>query len=218
MLQYGGIVATVYLPTQSFESGGAPIRIRRPLRGRDTMVDVHPFGGDDDSTYFAIEQTGEDLVVFDPVRMHYHTLNAPAAAIWAACEDARTVDAAVRIAMAKNPGLMKRDVWRIVSELSDLGLIEFDERRIRRRISRRDAVKLSIASLVGAVGLPVIASITVPSSQAAASDCPAGHMCIGGQCCPCANRVCVCGGPVCTTTSDCSGGLTCISGTCGIPC
>lgn len=172
----------------------------------------------DDSNSLAIEVIGDELVVFDPVRMHYHTLNAAAAAIWAACEDTPDTETAVAAAMKTNPALTRDQAIRMARELAELGLIQLHGSQFRRRINRRDAVKLSVAAFAGVVGLPVIVSITVPSSQAAATPgCPGGGVC-GGSYCSVPSGTCgICVGDPCVPTA-CPSGWACVRTQCYKPC
>jgi hypothetical protein len=164
----------------------------------------------------SIQEIDGDLLVFDPEQMHYHSLNGVAAAIWMACDSAPDPATAAKIACQSVPQLSSDQATAAIEELLDIGLVRWEPEKAVSKVSRRTALKAGIAVATGAVGLPVIASISVPSSQAAASGgCAGTWICVsGGTCCNVNRVLTICEGNPC----PCSGGRVCIGGQCLVPC
>lgn len=116
---------------------------------------------------FAVEQVGDDLVVFDCGSMQYHTLNGVARTIWRACDGVSTIEA-----VAVSASLPVDVVETTIAELGEASLLVTPANTWSVSMSRRRAAKLIAAGAVGAVGVPVVLSITAPSHQAAATDLP----------------------------------------------
>lgn len=113
---------------------------------------------------FTVERVGDELIIFDGETMHYHTLNASASRIWRQCDGVTSVTV-----MAAELGMPVEIVERSIAELGEAGLLQSAHGSWDAAVSRRRAAKVVAAGLVGAVGLPVIKSITVPDAAAAVS-------------------------------------------------
>lgn len=118
-------------------------------------------------TEFSWERIGDDLVLFDGETMQYHTLNAVAERIWRACDGVVTIES-----IALSTGLPVEVVETTVAELGEASLLQTPASAWSIPMNRRRAAKLIAAGAVGAVGVPVVLSITAPSHQAAASPLP----------------------------------------------
>lgn len=119
----------------------------------------------------AASTVGDEVVLYDAERQHYHSLNATATAIWGACDGRRD---AARI--ARDLGLPRDVVVLALTDLAELGLLE---QRDATRIERRALLARIGAAGAGAIVLPVIASISAPSAQASGSQ-PCTDPCIPG--------------------------------------
>lgn len=129
---------------------------------------------------------GEDLVIYDAEPMHYHSLNATAAAVWRLCDGRRTVSR-----IAAETGFATPVVELAVADLGDLGLLQSPETSWNAGMTRRRVLKLAAAGGVGAVAIPVIASMTAPNAASAQSvgcvqrngDCRNGKICCAPATC-----------------------------------
>lgn len=130
-------------------SEGRPVPAARPL------------------TDFAHERVGDDLVLFDGETMQYHTLNGVAERIWRLCDGIASVEM-----IASASGLPVDVVETTIGELGEASLLQTRASTWAVSMNRRRAAKLIAAGAAGAVGVPVVLSITAPSHQVAAS-----HMC-----------------------------------------
>lgn len=123
---------------------------------------------------FTIERVGDDLVIFDGETMQYHTVNAVATSIWRACDGIATAEA-----IAASTGLPVEVVETTIAELGEASLIQSPANTWSVAMNRRRAAKVIAAGAVGAVGIPVVLSVTAPSHQAAATTC---HSIDGNAC------------------------------------
>jgi hypothetical protein len=128
---------------------------------------------------------GDELLVYDARTYRGHCLNQTAAAVWTACDGRTTVMEITRDLQQKlKSGIDERVVSMALLKLERAGLLLEgtcvpDE---LRAMSRREAMrKIGIA---GAVALPVITSILVPTPAHALSCFPLGHACaVNAECC-----------------------------------
>jgi hypothetical protein len=102
--------------------------------------------------------------------------------IWRQCDGSRSVDA-----IASSIGMQHGVVEAAVELLGESGLLEAPEYAFESTVSRRRMVKLVAAGAIGAVGVPVVASITRVGPEASATfnplcgmDCKAQG---GDKCC-----------------------------------
>jgi hypothetical protein len=133
---------------------------------------------------FAYESVGDNVVLYDPELNRYHTVNGVAFDIWRRCDGTQSVEA-LSIAI----GIPHDVVDAAVEQLGESGLLEAPESAFESTVSRRRIVKLVAAGAIGAVGVPVVASITRVGPEASATDvvqCPDGATtCTSTDCCCC---------------------------------
>ena len=118
------------------------------------------------------QRVGDELLVYSSSSENAHALNATAADVFEAIDDATPIEQLA-------PQLERPIVELAVAELADAGLIELDDRTMARRTLLR-------AAGATAVELPTIATITAPPAAAQASVCTcsnfmATHAGSGGQ-------------------------------------
>lgn len=152
---------------------------------------------------FAFERVGDDLVILDGETLQYHTLNYVAAWIWQSCNGVTTP-----ARMAQDLNIPVEIIESTIVDLDQAGLLQAPSGRWDLTLSRRRATKLLAAGLVGAVGLPVIKSITAPDAAAAASigQCAFGFVAGNWLCGVCSFFGCGCEG---VTGMD---GVCCVCG------
>lgn len=132
---------------------------------------------------FCTERVSDDVVLFDTALDRYHTLNSLAFDIWRLCDGTRSIHE-IEIALDRKTTSTEA-VAAAVAQLGESGLLQASEDDFDAAMHRRRLLKLAAAGAIGAVGIPVVASITRPSPAAAAS-CP-GEPCgpVGSPaCCP----------------------------------
>lgn len=155
---------------------------------------------------FSVEWIGDDVVLFDVELNRYHTLNRIAYEIWRMCDGIRSIDV-----IAVQATIHRDLAEATVDQLGESGLLDASELFFESTLSRRRALRLVAAGAIGAVGIPVVASITRLGPEASASHggvhCPSTIVCTGPDKCCCFNPNS--GGFTCSDVSGsngCSGG------------
>lgn len=154
------------------------------------------------------EEVDDELIVYDPSRSEAHCLNRVSALVWKNCDGYRDVgDLAVRLHGDLPITASEEEVQGIVvlalERLEAAHLLEcssIEDARVPDSISRRAALKKIGMASVLSVGLPVVASIIVPTPAAARS--PGG--CSDEQLNTCYGR---CQSAYCTENEE--GGVDC---------
>ncbi len=169
---------------------------------------------------------GDEGVLYDPERGHYHSLDAAAASVWFLADGTRDV-----AQIARDAALTVDTVQLALAEFAGLGLLATQPPAVDRR---RLLTRLAAAG----IAVPIIASITAASPAAADSgacttdgtaceppSCSSGtailHICENKICTDvqrnCSPYVCVSGTGCltsCSGNSDCAAGFECIANTC----
>jgi Coenzyme PQQ synthesis protein D (PqqD) len=118
---------------------------------------------------FSSETVDDEVVLFDCQRIQYHNLNASAFAVWRLCDGQRPIfEISSKLA---NQGLEipADSVALAVEQLGEAGLLEAPQETFNSRFHRRTVLKLAAAGAIGAVGIPVVASITGITPNASAT-------------------------------------------------
>lgn len=166
-----------------------------------------------------VRELDGEVLIYDRERDQAHCLNSVTASIWNLCDGGTTV--------AVMADMLQIDKYSIFQALSELGKLDLLQERVAApsgAISRRGMLKRTGAFAAGAVAIPVITSLTLPSNAALAAGtcvatdpCPSGSPNLTGlhQGCPCTVSTQCCGNgggkPGCCYTAN---GTT--GGTCGI--
>lgn len=144
------------------------------------------------------KQVDGELLVYDLERDKAHCLNPSAAAIWKLC-DGRTPTDQISSSLSNDNGgaVDERIVWLALADLRRTHLleesdsVEFGPQKILG-MSRREAVRR--IGLGAAIALPIVISVTAPTSAQAASPLPSGSPCSTSAECQsgtCTNNVCI---------------------------
>jgi hypothetical protein len=144
---------------------------------------------------FCVERVNDDFVLYDTERIQYHTLNSIAYDVWRLCDGQLSARAISSELAATSSAVHVEAVALAIEELGEAGMLEETEERFNARIQRRAVLKLAAAGVVGAIGLPLVQSITAPSAEAQTSCgtanqgsvCSASNQC--RSCCCCRNTV-----------------------------
>lgn len=142
---------------------------------------------------FSTERIGDNVVLFDDTLNRYHTINAVAYDIWRVCDGVRSADQ-----IAATVGVSRDVVEAAVEQLGEAGLLVAPETSFESTMHRRKMMKLAAAGAIGAVGIPVVASITRVGPEAAATTIPP-------ECAACAAP----GGDKCCCFHDNNGNYDC---------
>lgn len=165
---------------------------------------------------FAIQPVGDEVVVFDPVSMQYHTLNQSAFRVWRYSDGSRSLGEIAVDAFGEETPTTMHLVSYGLQELEQAGFLDADV-----LISRRSALRLGISVVAGAGVLPTILSISVPVAAQGLSPFPTpigeyGRCPFGAGYAVCDVGFCCCyalasGHEVsyCRHESECTGPLAC---------
>jgi hypothetical protein len=139
----------------------------------------------------AIEQVGDDVVTLDEERLQYHSMHEQVFQVLRASDGSRSVDEIAALVFGRSGEPQVDLTNQALLDLMDAELIADDTAARERFFSRRAVGKAAAALLLGAVGLPLVKSISAPDAASAVTRC--GSKPIGAGC----------------TTSDTDGCLSC---------
>jgi hypothetical protein len=118
---------------------------------------------------FSLELVGHDVILFDPVSRHYHTLNDVAFQVWRLCDGQNSIE--VIQARLEQSGLTVHieSIRLAAAQLIEAGLLAEGIPEGDLRVQRRKVLRMAAAGTIAAVGLPLVSSITAPHAAAANS-------------------------------------------------
>ncbi len=132
-----------------------------------------------------VQETSDEVLVYDLKTSKAHCLNSSAAMIWRSCNGSNTVSDIVREFEKNGIGSVSEDfVWLAIDQLNENDLLENKNASRYNGHSRRHALKT--IGLATAVALPVIASLMAPQQALGAISCAcqADINCMGLTGCP----------------------------------
>lgn len=130
-----------------------------------------------------VRDMDSEVLIYDLNKDEAITLNLFAAAVWRACDGTRDMQGLVEKLHSQMPGdlVTEESVWRALDMLSRCDLLQ-DRVVVPVNRSRRDFVK---ALGKGAVAVPIVAMIVVPTpAQAASCGCMTPGDCLSQPSCP----------------------------------
>lgn len=138
-----------------------------------------------------IQEMPDELLVYDLDTNKAHCLNQTASTVWKACNGKNSIsDLAQMFGNNGNSSGGEELVWLAIDQLQKNDLLEKEYNLDFNGRSRRDLIKkIGLASVIA---LPVVASLTAPTSALAANSC----LCSGGAPATCASQ------PGCPTTCN----------------
>lgn len=144
-----------------------------------------------------IQEANDEILIYDLKTNKAHCLNQTAAFVWRTC-DGNTPISQIAETFSRNVGsrVPPDMIWLAIEQLNERSLLAENITSKLNQQTRREAIKKIGLSL--AVALPVIATLTAPTSVMAASSC----RCPGGQSPECTTQV-GCGSTCNTTTLLC---------------
>lgn len=117
-----------------------------------------------------VQETSDEVLVYDLKTSKAHCLNGSAAMVWKACNGDNSVADIVREFESNGVGAVSEDfVWLAIDQLNENDLLENSVAPRFNGFSRRQALKT--IGLASAVALPVIASLMAPQQALGALSC-----------------------------------------------
>lgn len=112
-----------------------------------------------------IQETPDELLVYDLETNKAHCLNQTALNVWKACDGKNNITDLARLYGSGNEDL----IWLAIDQLKENDLLEKESVLDFNGRTRRDLIKkIGFASVIA---LPVVASLTAPSSVLAVGSC-----------------------------------------------
>ena len=135
-------------------------------------------------TGLIIQETGDELLVYDTETNQANCLNPTAAFVWQNCDGVKSADEIAGLFQKKFGAKVEDDfIWLAIDQLGQKNLLENHINLETAGLSRRDVIKK--IGLTAIVALPVVAALTAPTSVLASSSClcPSGPGAQGnGEC------------------------------------
>ena len=117
-----------------------------------------------------IQEMPEEVLVYDLDTNKAHCLNQTAAFIWKSCDGNNSVSDIADLFENESGNKINEDlIWLAIDQLSDKDLLEVEYTTKFKGQSRREVIKK--IGLATVVALPLVASLTAPTSVFASSSC-----------------------------------------------
>lgn len=132
-----------------------------------------------------IQETAEEVLVYDLNNNKAHCLNQTAAFVWKSCDGNNSIPDITRLFENESGSTIHEDmVWLAIDQLNDKNLLQTIMAPSFAGRSRRDVIKK--IGLATVIALPLVASLTAPTSVLASTSCAcvAPGDCITQSSCP----------------------------------
>ncbi|HVE55948.1 MAG TPA: PqqD family protein [Pyrinomonadaceae bacterium] len=125
-----------------------------------------------------IQETSEEVLVYDLTSNKAHCLNQTAAFVWKSCDGNNSVPEITKLLENESGSAIPEDlIWLAIDQLNEKNLLEIELASSFAGRSRREVIKK--IGLAAVVALPIVASLTAPTSALASTSCA----CVGsGDC------------------------------------
>ncbi len=143
-----------------------------------------------------IQETSDEVLVYDLTTNKAHCLNQTAAFVWKSCDGNNSIPEITNLFKNEVGTEIHEDlIWLAIDQLSDKNLLEKEMTTALAGRSRREVIKK--VGLAAVVALPVVASLLAPTSVMAATSCScvAPGDCLAQTTCP--------------STANCNGSSVC---------
>ncbi|HEY8560602.1 MAG TPA: PqqD family protein [Pyrinomonadaceae bacterium] len=117
-----------------------------------------------------IQETTEEVLVYDLNSNKAHCLNQTAAFVWKSCDGNNSIPEITKL-FAKETGADVHEdlIWLAIDQLNEKDLLQAELATNLSGRSRRDVIKkIGLATMVA---LPIVASLTAPTSVLASTSC-----------------------------------------------
>jgi hypothetical protein len=117
-----------------------------------------------------IQETSEEVLVYDLNSNKAHCLNQTAAFVWKSCDGNNSITDITKLFENEIGSSIHEDmIWLAIDQLNDKNLLETALAPTFAGRSRRDVIKK--IGLATVVALPLVASLTAPTSALASTSC-----------------------------------------------
>lgn len=132
-----------------------------------------------------IQETTEEVLVYDLNSNRAHCLNQTAAFVWKSCNGNNSIPEITRLFEKETGATVQEDlIWLAIDQLNEKNLLEAEIVSEFAGRSRREVIKK--IGLATVVALPIVASLTAPTSALASTSCACVNpgACITQTTCP----------------------------------
>jgi hypothetical protein len=132
-----------------------------------------------------VQEMSGEVLVYDLETNKAHSLNESAATVWKNCDGNNSIaDLTKYFKLDSNDDVSEDFVWLAIDQLNELNLLESKIKSGSAGLNRREVIRR--IGLATVVALPLVASLTAPSTVFAAGSCA----CTAGQPVPCGTTAC----------------------------
>ena len=143
-----------------------------------------------------IQETAEEVLVYDLNSNKAHCLNQTAAFVWKSCNGDNSISEITKLFEKEIGSAVQEDlIWLAIDQLNEKNLLAAELTPKFAGRSRREAIKK--IGLAAVVALPIVASLTAPTSALASTSCA------------CVNPGACLTQTTCPSTSNCNGSGIC---------
>jgi hypothetical protein len=132
-----------------------------------------------------IQETTEEVLVYDLTSNKAHCLNQTAAFVWKSCDGNNSIPDITKLFENEIGSMVHEDlIWLAIDQLNEKNLLESVVASNFAGCSRREVIKK--IGLATVVALPLVASLTAPTSALASTSCACVNPgdCITQTACP----------------------------------
>lgn len=117
-----------------------------------------------------VQETTEEVLVYDLSSNKAHCLNQTAAFVWKSCNGNNSISDITKLFETETGADVHEDlVWLAIDQLNEKNLLEAELASNFAGRSRREVIKK--IGLAAVVALPIVASLTAPTSALASTSC-----------------------------------------------
>jgi Coenzyme PQQ synthesis protein D (PqqD) len=132
-----------------------------------------------------IQETSDEVLVYDLNSNKAHCLNQTAAFVWKSCDGNNSITDITKLFENETGATVHEDmIWLAIDQLNDKDLLQASMKSNFAGRSRRDVIKK--IGLATVIALPLVASLTAPTSALASASCACVNPgdCITQTACP----------------------------------
>lgn len=117
-----------------------------------------------------IQETAEEVLVYDLTNNKAHCLNQTAAFVWRSCNGNNSIPEISKLFEREVGSAVHEDlIWLAIDQLNEKNLLDAELTNGFGGRSRREVIKK--IGLAAVVALPIVASLTAPTSALASTSC-----------------------------------------------
>lgn len=117
-----------------------------------------------------IQETAEEVLVYDLTNNKAHCLNQTAAFVWKSCNGNNSIPEISKLFEREVGSAVHEDlIWLAIDQLNEKNLLDAELKNGFAGRSRREVIKR--IGLAAVVALPIVASLTAPTSALASTSC-----------------------------------------------